>query len=791
MVDPSNPQLISNKPQSRPTLHHLRQSSSPNLEPSSSSQLPPPARPASQQLSHVSRLSLSYFQPQSPSSATNQNSRRSVLASKALNLSSKLLTKSANYLSSTKDPDKFTYPNPPGHSFARSPGTIHTWEEWDNDTSNWHMQVGGHRLPDTSSKTLPSNPQPVASSSASGYLSYFNRQNRDKRNRELYAEEHLVCFPGYAALRSPSHARAGDIEVFLHFHAFRAKKNLESLNRSQRLVYSMICKLTGLPPLTSTSTTTSTSATAVFPQSELTSAELDPVEDLISWSDEDLSDRPQLLPSSSTASISNPLPPTQPHKIIMTLPTPIKTHQATPFDSKPPSRSSRSSSDSVSSTLPVPTTADLTRLHTNLRERLRAFFSVKAEGRQIRVKVLGCCQPGPARLFGPTKVGGEDELLNHGRPLLTQVITTRPGGVWAERLVLPWQIIESQLRVHERERGMPVGGRGVVRLRVEAELLPENGLEPEREPSSFVMELDVIPSLAEAVHLISDIDDTIKQTNVLGGLKQMFRNVFLSEFSEVKVPGMSAWYQAMSELGCWIHYISNSPLELWGGIEGFLVADGFPRGSVSLKEYARGAGSILSGMLESSGARKRARVERIINEFPNSKFICVGDSGEQDLEMYTAVAIAHPQQVLAIYIRDVTTPPGLPSPETHTRSEPIPTSIRQSLIFPPRSPRLRASLPSVSRAPLPLIPPKPSHLSSSRSTLVESPAPTLTQAALEQAIRSPRSSFEADEGVVELLRTRVRKAEVELARLHIRLKLFRSGEECMGEALALASQFLN
>lgn len=54
--------------------------------------------------------------------------------------------------------------------------------------------------------------------------------------------------------------------------------------------------------------------------------------------------------------------------------------------------------------------------------------------------------------------------------------------------------------------------------------------------------------------------------------------------------------------------------------------------------------------------RKRAGVESIIKEFKHSRFILIGDSGEQDLNLYVALAIEYPEQVLAIYIRDVTTP---------------------------------------------------------------------------------------------------------------------------------------
>ncbi|CAH7670175.1 hypothetical protein PPACK8108_LOCUS4888 [Phakopsora pachyrhizi] len=85
-------------------------------------------------------------------------------------------------------------------------------------------------------------------------------------------------------------------------------------------------------------------------------------------------------------------------------------------------------------------------------------------------------------------------------------------------------------------------------------------------------------------------------------------------------------------------------------------------------------------MLELAGNWKKARVERIMLKFPESKlvdfyltfsaamidakmcgrpiwcrFICIGDSGEQDFEMYVSLAQAYPGRILGIYIHDVTT----------------------------------------------------------------------------------------------------------------------------------------
>lgn len=43
-------------------------------------------------------------------------------------------------------------------------------------------------------------------------------------------------------------------------------------------------------------------------------------------------------------------------------------------------------------------------------------------------------------------------------------------------------------------------------------------------------------------------------------------------------------------------------------------------------------------------------------DFPERRFLLVGDSGEADLEVYTELAVAYPGRIVAVFIRDVTTP---------------------------------------------------------------------------------------------------------------------------------------
>jgi phosphatidate phosphatase APP1 len=60
------------------------------------------------------------------------------------------------------------------------------------------------------------------------------------------------------------------------------------------------------------------------------------------------------------------------------------------------------------------------------------------------------------------------------------------------------------------------------------------------------------------------------------------------------------------------------------------------------------------GLLQSQQATKLSAIERIMTAFPQRQFILIGDSGEQDPEIYANVAREHGKQVVAIFIRNVT-----------------------------------------------------------------------------------------------------------------------------------------
>ena len=159
----------------------------------------------------------------------------------------------------------------------------------------------------------------------------------------------------------------------------------------------------------------------------------------------------------------------------------------------------------------------------------------------------------------------------------------------------------------------------------------------------------------KGVSIISDVDDTIKHSSIGSGAREIFRNAFIRDLGDLTIDGVKEWYNTMYDMGVGIHYVSNSPWQLFPVLVSFFQMAGLPPGSYHLKQYS----GMLQGIFEPVAERKKGTLEKIMKDFPERKFILIGDSGEADLEVYTDVVLANPGKIIAIFIRDVTTP------ETH------------------------------------------------------------------------------------------------------------------------------
>lgn len=179
--------------------------------------------------------------------------------------------------------------------------------------------------------------------------------------------------------------------------------------------------------------------------------------------------------------------------------------------------------------------------------------------------------------------------------------------------------------------------------------LPFTAILPENDKRVFSGEVMLVP--AQGLSVVSDIDDTIKDSQVLD-THELLLNTFVRPSKAA--PGMREFYQALAgaHQGIAFHYVSGSPHQLYPVLDNFLREQGFPKGSMHLRQVKITEELFRKG--SSSERHKHAAIRALLKQYPQRQFLLIGDSGEADPEIYADIARDYPEQVRAIYVRDVT-----------------------------------------------------------------------------------------------------------------------------------------
>ncbi|MDP8978629.1 MAG: DUF2183 domain-containing protein [Actinomycetota bacterium] len=169
----------------------------------------------------------------------------------------------------------------------------------------------------------------------------------------------------------------------------------------------------------------------------------------------------------------------------------------------------------------------------------------------------------------------------------------------------------------------------------------------------------LVPPAQATLGVISDIDDTVVRTGLTSPLL-MTASVVLLNNAHTRTPfgGVAAFYRALQQgpdgAGANpVFFVSSSPWNLYDLLVQFLDVHGIPAGPLFLTDWGIEERAFVTG---GHGEHKLARIEGLLATYPGLPFVLVGDSGQQDPEVYQQVVREHPGRVAAIYIRDVTTP---------------------------------------------------------------------------------------------------------------------------------------
>lgn len=164
------------------------------------------------------------------------------------------------------------------------------------------------------------------------------------------------------------------------------------------------------------------------------------------------------------------------------------------------------------------------------------------------------------------------------------------------------------------------------------------------------------PSSPPEQLVISDIDDTVLQSKVSNLLHAVRTIAFGNARTRLPFPGVAAFYQALRR-GASGHarnptfYVSSSPWNLYDVIVQFLDVQGIPRGPVMLRDVDLGLDALSS---RHHHTHKREMIRRVLSTYPGLPVILIGDSSQQDPEIYREVVHDFPGRVRAVYIRNVT-----------------------------------------------------------------------------------------------------------------------------------------
>ena len=162
----------------------------------------------------------------------------------------------------------------------------------------------------------------------------------------------------------------------------------------------------------------------------------------------------------------------------------------------------------------------------------------------------------------------------------------------------------------------------------------------------------LVPHPSASFGVISDMDDTVLQSHVTDFLRAA--RMVLLENARTRLPfaGVAAFYRALEEghsggAGNPIFYVSSSPWNLYDVIAEFLEAQQIPRGPLLLRDWDIGASMFRNA------AYKTGVIREILATYPLLRFILIGDSGQEDPEIYAEIVATHPGRIQAVYIRNV------------------------------------------------------------------------------------------------------------------------------------------
>jgi phosphatidate phosphatase APP1 len=185
---------------------------------------------------------------------------------------------------------------------------------------------------------------------------------------------------------------------------------------------------------------------------------------------------------------------------------------------------------------------------------------------------------------------------------------------------------------------------------VELELLEPAAAEPVRVTARVL-----VPGADAEFGVISDIDDTVVRTEATNWIRMLRIVLLTNAHSRMPFAHVDALYRALREGSDGqrqnpIFYLSSGPWNFHDLLAEFLRVHGIPEGPLFLRNWDASPRRLLR---MKHGDHKLVRLRHLLEVYPALPWVLIGDSGQEDPEIYRDVALACPGRVKVTYIRSV------------------------------------------------------------------------------------------------------------------------------------------
>ena len=252
--------------------------------------------------------------------------------------------------------------------------------------------------------------------------------------------------------------------------------------------------------------------------------------------------------------------------------------------------------------------------------------------------------------------GGDGWIRVLGRVLIVPPRKPRGGGEyasvrgWRSFLAVPVGFASVQITVAGKTHTVAADRGGVVDVVLDATLPPGWQTFTMTVEDSAPVESRVFVVAQDArFGIISDVDDTVMVTALPRPLLAAWNSFIVDEHARQPVPGMAVLLErlARENPGSPVVYLSTGAWNVAPTLVRFMRRHLFPPGALLLTDW----GPTHDRWFRSGRAHKEHSLQRLAEEFPDIRWLLVGDDGQHDDAIYTAFASENPGHVAAVAIR--------------------------------------------------------------------------------------------------------------------------------------------